>query len=70
MAELKVGRELECLGHGDVAERLEHHHRDRLAGEGVADDQLGNNTVVHTCQYPPPDPNDALALTSSRPAGW
>ena len=50
MAELEVGRELQRLGHGDVAERLEHHHRDGLSGEGVADDQLGNNAVIHTCQ--------------------
>ena len=40
MAELKVIRELQRLSHCDVTPGLEHHHRDGLAGQGVADDKL------------------------------
>ena len=45
MTKLEVGGESECLRHGDVSPRLEHHHRDGAAGEGVTDDQLGDNAV-------------------------
>ena len=40
VAELKVARELQRLHHGDIAPRLEQHHRDRAAGQGISDDQL------------------------------
>ena len=43
MAELEVRGEGECLGHGDVSPRLEHHHRDGATREGVTDDQLGDD---------------------------
>lgn len=43
VTELKVGRELQSLRHGDVPPGLEHHHRHGLPGERVANDQLSNN---------------------------
>ena len=40
MAELKVGGELQRLGHRDVPPCLEHHHGDGASRERIADDQL------------------------------
>jgi len=40
MAELEIAGKLKRLRHGDIAPRLEQHHRNRAAGEGVSDDQL------------------------------
>ena len=45
MPELEVGRELQGLRHGDVPVRLEHHHRNRLSWQGIADDELRDNTA-------------------------
>lgn len=43
MTKLEVRCEGEGLKHGDVTPGLEQHHCDGTAGEGIADDELGNN---------------------------
>ena len=43
MAKLEIRGELQSLSHRDVAPGLEHHHSDRMPGESVANDELGNN---------------------------
>jgi len=40
MAEFEVAGKLKRLRHGDIAPRLEQHHRNRAAREGVSNDQL------------------------------
>lgn len=40
MAELEVARELKRLHHSNITPCLEHHHRNRAARKGVADDQF------------------------------
>ena len=44
MSELEVRGKREGLVHGDVPPGLEHHHRDGLSGQSVADNELGNDT--------------------------
>ena len=44
MAELEITCERQRLRHGDVSPRLEHHHSHGLAREGVADDELRDDT--------------------------
>lgn len=43
MPKLEVTRELKCLNHCDVTPSLEHHHCDRLSGQCITDNQLGND---------------------------
>lgn len=43
VTELEVGDERQRLGHGDVTPGLEHHHRDRLSGKGVTNDELSDD---------------------------
>lgn len=43
VAELEVGGKVEALRHADISPGLEHHHRDWTAGQGVSDDELGND---------------------------
>ncbi len=43
MAQLEVSEERETLRHADVGEGLEDHHRDGVAGQDVADDELREN---------------------------
>ena len=50
MAELHVRRELQRLIHGIISPCLEQHHRNRLAGEGISDDELSHHTVAESRQ--------------------
>jgi len=43
MTELEVGSERERLVHGDVAPRLEHHHRNRAPRKGITNDEFRND---------------------------
>ena len=43
VAKLEIRGELQSLSHRDVTPSLEHHHRDRMTRESVANDELGNN---------------------------
>jgi len=43
MAQFEVRGELQGLGHGDVTPGLEHHHRDRMSREGIANNELSNH---------------------------
>jgi hypothetical protein len=47
VSELEVRSKRECLGHGDVTPRLEHHHCDRATGEHESDYQFSDDTM-HT----------------------
>ena len=41
--ELEVRRKCKSLSHGDVAPRLEHHHRNRAPRKCIANNEFGNN---------------------------
>lgn len=43
MTKLEVRSECQSLNHGDVSPRLEHHHGNRLAREGISDDEFGDD---------------------------
>ena len=43
MAELEVGGKGERLSHRDVSPCFEHHHGNGTSGEGVTDDELGDD---------------------------
>ena len=53
MTEFEVACESECLCHCDISPCLEHHHCDRASGEGVADDEFGDDVkadlLVRNC---------------------